>query len=117
LNLDRESEFSVPPLSVPDESEEFEGLQHCESVKLFVDRARAARALFELQRSNALAVAKLCRELEGIPLAIELAAARAPVLTPEQMLGRLSSHRLDLLATPRRNASSRHRYSPDLQAH
>src|SRR5207247_1154310 len=60
------------------------------SVQLFVDRARAAQTRFELTPENAAAVAHLCDRLEGLPLAIELAAARASVLSPQQMLDRLA---------------------------
>src|SRR5262249_39554132 len=66
------------------------------SVRLFVDRAQAGRADFQLTPGNAAAIAGLCQRLEGIPLAIELAAARATVLTPQQMLSRLA-HRFELL--------------------
>jgi predicted ATPase/DNA-binding SARP family transcriptional activator/Tfp pilus assembly protein PilF len=90
------------------------------SVALFVDRARAARPGFQLTAENAGAVAALCDRLEGLPLAIELAAARAGVLTPQQMLSRLAGAnepgapavggaRFELLVSPRRDVSARHR--------
>jgi predicted ATPase/DNA-binding SARP family transcriptional activator len=78
------------------------------SVALFVDRARAARPSFELTAQNAAAVAQLCDRLEGLPLALELAAARAGALAPQQMLDRLA-RRFDFLVSPRRDISARHR--------
>jgi Flp pilus assembly protein TadD len=85
------------------------------SVQLFVDRAQAARPDFRLTPQNAAVVSALCDRLEGLPLAIELAAARARVLTPAQMLERLESTllsggtRFELLVSPRRDVSTRHR--------
>jgi predicted ATPase/DNA-binding SARP family transcriptional activator len=78
------------------------------SVQLFVDRARARRVDFQLTEGNAAAVAQLCDRLEGIPLAIELAAGWAKALTPAQMLSRLSE-RFELLATRRAHVPERHR--------
>ena len=98
----------------------------CDSVALFVDRAQAVRPDFQVTRSNAGAVAALCRRLEGIPLALELAAARAGVMTPTQMLARLDQ-RFELLVSRHRDVTPRHRslraalewsdqlLSPDLQ--
>ncbi|HWN83410.1 MAG TPA: tetratricopeptide repeat protein, partial [Candidatus Udaeobacter sp.] len=77
-------------------------------VQLFVDRAQAVRPDFQVSETNACAVAQLCAHLDGIPLAIELAAARAQVLTPAQMLKRLE-RRLDFLATRRPDVPLRHR--------
>jgi predicted ATPase/uncharacterized protein HemY len=81
------------------------------SVQLFVDRAQAARPGFRLTEANAAAIAALCDRLEGLPLALELAASRADVLTPEQMLSRLrgSTEPFDLLVSQRRDVSTRHR--------
>ena len=76
------------------------------SVQLFVDRAQAVRPDFQVTAANASAVAELCRRLEGIPLALELAAARIQVLTPAQMLLQLE-RRLDFLTSRRRDASAR----------
>jgi predicted ATPase len=78
------------------------------SVALFVDRAGAARPGFRLTPENAAAVAQLCERLEGLPLAIELAAARSRVLMPPQILERLS-RRFELLVSWRRDVSARHR--------
>src|SRR5207302_11291495 len=83
-------------------------LMSCESVQLFLDRAQAVRADFQLTPRNAPTVAALCHLLEGIPLAIELAAARAQALTPKHMLDRLSQ-RFELLADRRAEKQSHHR--------
>jgi predicted ATPase/DNA-binding SARP family transcriptional activator len=85
-----------------------EHLLLCPSVQLFVDRAQAVRPDFQLTRRNAAAVAALCRRLEGIPLAIELAAMRAQVVTPAQMLRQLE-RRFDFLVSRRRDVAPRHR--------
>jgi predicted ATPase len=108
LDLAGEREFPVPPLPTPDEPESPAALMRCESVRLFVDRAQGVRPDFQVTPGNAAAMAGLCRRLEGIPLAIELAAARAGVLTPAQMLARLE-HRFELLVSRRRDAEPRHR--------
>jgi predicted ATPase/DNA-binding SARP family transcriptional activator/class 3 adenylate cyclase len=107
LNLDGEREFLIPPLATPNDGLAPEGLIRWESVQLFVDRAQAARPDFHLTAANAAAVTGLCRKLEGIPLAIELAAARVGVLTPVQMLPRLEQ-RFELLARPGRDGQRRH---------
>jgi predicted ATPase/DNA-binding SARP family transcriptional activator/Tfp pilus assembly protein PilF len=79
-----------------------------ESVQLFVDRAQAVRPDFQITPSNATAIAALCAGLEGIPLALELAASRAQVLTPAQMLEQLRD-RFTFLVSRRRDAAARHR--------
>ncbi|MBI5834343.1 MAG: tetratricopeptide repeat protein [Armatimonadetes bacterium] len=108
LTVAGEHEFAVPPLPTPHGTTEPELLSRCESVQLFVDRAQAVRPDFALTATNAPAVAELCARLEGIPLAIELAASRAQVLTPQQMLERLGKP-LDLLVSRRRDTAERHR--------
>jgi predicted ATPase/DNA-binding SARP family transcriptional activator len=108
LGLAGEREFLVLPLSTPDTRATPEQLIQCESVQLFVDRAQATRLDFQVTRANAPAVAALCQRLEGIPLAIELAAARAGVLTPAQMLARLKD-RYAFLVSRERDPSGRHR--------
>src|SRR6478609_6911663 len=90
LRLSGEHEFPVPPLPVPpigagDAAE----VQRSASVRLFVQRAQAASAGFELTSGNAGAVAEICRRLDGLPLAIELAAARVRLLPPQALLARL----------------------------
>jgi predicted ATPase/DNA-binding CsgD family transcriptional regulator len=97
LGVEGEIRWIVPPLSVPESqgtpaSEELGGY---ESVRLFVERARARNPLVSLSPKNALAVTGICNTLEGIPLAIELAAARVDTLSVEQISQRLEgSHRL-----------------------
>jgi predicted ATPase/Tfp pilus assembly protein PilF len=108
LNLAGERELTLLPLPVPDVPDMPEPLLEMASVQLFVDRAQAARADFQLTRSNAQAVAELCRHLEGIPLALELAAARAQVMSPAQMLGQLAN-RLDFFVNRQRNTAARHK--------
>jgi tetratricopeptide (TPR) repeat protein len=76
------------------------------AVVLFVERARAANPAFVLTDANAATVAEICVRLDGLPLAIELAAARSKLFEPQVMLARLSS-RLDFLATQARNLASR----------
>src|SRR5262245_4255215 len=91
LRIAAEREFAVPPLV--DE----------EAAELFISRAQAANANFDLSEQNAAAVAELCARLEGLPLAIELAAARTKLLAPSALLARLTN-RLALLTGGRRDA-------------
>lgn len=108
LGLEGEQEFDLRPLPVPDLAAWVAGLERVPSVQLFVDRTRAGDPDFQLTEANAGDVAQLCQALEGIPLAIELAAARATVLSPRQMLERLSS-RLAWLAVKRADIGERQR--------
>jgi predicted ATPase len=97
LHLYGEQEYAVPPLELPDpEHLDPQALADCESTALFVQQARAVRSDFEVSAENALDIAKICVRLEGLPLAIELAAARIKLLTPRTLLARLTS-RLDTL--------------------
>ena len=90
LHLAGEHEYRVPPLAVPAAEETSPSeLAACASVRLYVDRARAAVPSFELNDSNAASVSRICRALDGLPLAIELAAARIRVLGPEGTASRL----------------------------
>ena len=93
LQLRAEREYSVGALTVPSVQRRpgLEELSSSPAVQLFVDRARAVRYRFELTADNVGAVAEICRRLDGLPLAIELAAARARLLEPQQLLGRLAS--------------------------
>jgi predicted ATPase/DNA-binding SARP family transcriptional activator len=91
LRIAGEHEFSVPPLAED------------EAAELFVARAQAAKPDFDLSEQNAAAVAELCARLDGLPLAIELAAARTKLLPPAAMLSRLGN-RLELLTGGRRDA-------------
>ena len=90
LGLPGETTWRVPSLSLPDATMGVEEVEACEAVQLFVDRAAAARQDFALSASNAPAIVGICRTLEGVPLAIELAAARAKVLSPREILDRLA---------------------------
>jgi predicted ATPase/serine/threonine protein kinase/Tfp pilus assembly protein PilF len=83
-------------------------LEAHEAERLFVDRAYMARREFVVSPGNAASIEELCRQLEGLPLAVELAAARVRVLTPTQMLGRLGQ-RLNLLAPRQPDLTDRHR--------
>jgi predicted ATPase len=100
LRLRAEREYPVGPLTVPVFSERppMEALASLPAVRLFVDRAQAVRYDFALTEDNALAVVEICRRLDGLPLAIELAAARSRLLEPSALLGRLGN-RLDALGT------------------
>ncbi|TAK25003.1 MAG: adenylate/guanylate cyclase domain-containing protein [Chloroflexota bacterium] len=91
LAVDGEQIYRVPSLGLPGEVEDLRPARalECESVRLFVERARAVDPSFALTDKNVGAVAKICRRLDGIPLAIELAAARARSLAPHQIADRL----------------------------
>jgi predicted ATPase len=100
LGLRAEREYPVPPLPLPADpgAGSVEELAASPAVALFVDRAQAVRPDFALTAGNAPAVADICRRLEGLPLAIELAAARTRLLDPAALLGRLATS-LDALGT------------------
>jgi predicted ATPase len=100
LGLRAEREYPVPPLPLPADpaTVSVQELASSPPVALFVDRAQAVRHDFALTERNALAVVALCRRLEGLPLAIELAAARIRLLDPDALLGRLARS-LDALGT------------------
>jgi len=111
LGLSGERIYPVSALELPDPSRprQLGLLRRTEAVRLFVDRARDARADFELSEANADAVAELCVRLDGLPLALELAAARIKLLSPQAILVRLGS-RLELLkAAPGAGVPERHR--------
>jgi predicted ATPase/class 3 adenylate cyclase len=107
LGLDAEHVWRVPSFRLPDEGEGFEALAGGDAVRLFTERAQAANREFRLDRANAPAVAELCRRLDGIPLAIELAAARSTVLSPADLAARLDE-RFQLLTGGRRRSVERH---------
>jgi predicted ATPase len=98
LHVYGEREFPIPPLAIPDARSmpPLEALSQYPAVALFLQRAVAAKPDFELNRENAQAVVEICARLDGLPLAIELAAARIKVLSPASMRTRLAS-RLQLL--------------------
>jgi predicted ATPase/DNA-binding CsgD family transcriptional regulator len=108
LGVAGEMIFDVPPLSVPavDRSWTLAELAACESVALLVARARAVASGFALSEDNRAAVAGICRRLDGVPLAIELAAAWIRTLTPDQVLARLAD-RFALLSRGVRGAPER----------
>src|ERR1700674_1938239 len=108
LHVYGEHEFPVPPLALPDSRSlpPVEALSQYPAVALFVQRAAAVKPDFELNRENASAVAEICARLDGLPLAIELAAARVKVLSPSSMLTRLAS-RLQLLTGGSRDLPQR----------
>ncbi len=108
LHVYGEHEFPVPPLALPSSRAvpSLELLSKCSAVALFVQRAVAAKPGFELNRENAAAVTEICARLDGLPLAIELAAARVKVLSPASLLTRLAS-RLQLLTGGARDLPQR----------
>ena len=94
LRVSGEHVFTVTPLELPaaDQSVAIDGLTHYAAIKLFVTRAQEARPEFAITESNATAIAEICRRIDGLPLAIELAAAQLRVLSPRQLLTRMSNN-------------------------
>jgi len=109
LEVPGEQVWPVPPLSLPDvmRSTEPATVLASESGRLFLERARARHPDFVVTTGNAPAIAELCRQLDGLPLALELAAARIPVLTPAEILLRLND-RFRLLRTTTLVIAPRH---------
>ncbi|WP_327655347.1 ATP-binding protein [Streptomyces sp. NBC_00483] len=108
LDIPGEQVLPVPPLALPEpEADSRPGAELSDAVRLFVDRAESAAPEFVLTDGNRAAVHALCRRLDGIPLAIELAVARLRVISPEQLLRRLD-HRFRLLTGGRRVTVPRH---------
>ncbi len=110
LRIRGEREFPVPPLAVPDLKHlpPLEALSENEAVALFLERAHAMEPDFEVTHDNARALAEICVRLDGLPLALELAAARIRILTPQTMLRRMES-RLGLLTSGARDLPARQR--------
>jgi predicted ATPase/class 3 adenylate cyclase len=110
LHVPGERQYPVPPLDVPDLARPREPAEvaSIESVSLFVSRARAVRPDFTLTADNALSIAEICTRLDGLPLAIELAASQAKVLGPRSILARLQAH-LPALTSPTLTVPSRQR--------
>ncbi|HEV2249593.1 MAG TPA: NB-ARC domain-containing protein, partial [Candidatus Limnocylindria bacterium] len=110
LRIAGEQELAVPPLDLPDPERlpSLEVLAQSDAVRLFIERARAVKPDFMVTAENASAVAEIVFRLDGLPLAIELAAARVKLLTPQAMLPRLREG-LDLLASAGRDRTDRQR--------
>ena len=117
LNVRGEREFSVPPLEVPElrrtKNEDYSALSAYSAMALFVERAQAVDPSFLLTEQNAPTIAAICARLDGLPLAIELVAARTKMLPPKSLLARLEGSpgqsRLGLLAGGARDLPERHR--------
>jgi predicted ATPase/DNA-binding CsgD family transcriptional regulator len=112
LHLGAEFQFPVPPLPLPEPAGQPDAaaIDGSAAVRLFVQRARAARPDFALSAENRVAVAEVCRLLDGLPLALELAAARVKLLPPESLLNRLrdpAGQRLALLTGGARDLPAR----------
>ena len=110
LHLAGEQDVPVPPLRLPDARDEgdLELLTRSEAVALFMQRATSVHPDFRLNASNATAIVEICARLDGLPLAIELAASRARLLPPEALLARLQ-RRLDLLQSSATDRTDRQR--------
>lgn len=110
LNVRHERVFPVPPLTLPDLDKlpSTKRLSQYEAVQLFIERALAVKPDFEVTNKNARAIAEICVELDGLPLAIELAAARIRLLSPQAILSRLEN-RLKLLTGGPRDLPPRQR--------
>jgi predicted ATPase/class 3 adenylate cyclase len=110
FHISAEREYQVPPLTVPDPSRggDLDAVRASEAVALFTERVAAVKPGFRLTDQNASAVAQIAARLDGLPLALELAASRLKVLTPEALLERLDQ-RLSLLTGGARDAPERQR--------
>ncbi|MBV9281645.1 MAG: tetratricopeptide repeat protein [Chloroflexi bacterium] len=108
LHLSAEREYPVPPLTIPPHASEPAILSGYDAIKLFVERARAVRPTFQLTGENAAAIAEICARLDGLPLAIELAAARTRLFPPQALLRHLS-HPLRLLTAGAHDLPARQR--------
>ncbi len=108
LHLRAEHQFPVPPLSLPDlrHLPDTEALSQYAAVALFIQRAQAIKPDFHLTKANASTTAEICTRLDGLPLAIELAAARVKLLSPQALLARLE-HRLQVLTGGARDLPER----------
>jgi len=107
LSVRGEQIIAVPSLEVPDNTTDLAEVSACEAVRLFVDRAQGVKASFVVDAGNADAVAQVCRRLDGVPLAIELAAARITTMNPGELERRLD-RRFRLLTGGDRDAIERH---------
>ncbi len=104
LHVQGEHEFPVPPLALPNLTQlpDPEVLTHDASIALFLQRAQAVMPTFELTAANARPIAEICVRLDGLPLALELAAARIKLLPPQALLARLE-HRFEVLKSSARD--------------
>jgi predicted ATPase/class 3 adenylate cyclase len=107
MAIDGEQLIALPPLGAGRPEDDLNTLVQTDAVSLFVERARRVKADFALTESNSRAVVEICQRLDGVPLAIELAAARVIALSPADLLSRLD-RRFELLAGGRRGAVGRH---------
>jgi predicted ATPase len=107
LNVAGERVLTVASLAIPGEAADLDAIETSDAVVLFVDRARSVKTGFTLDASNTVAVAQVCRRVDGIALAIELAAARVAMLTPTELAQRLDQ-RFRLLAGGQRGVVERH---------
>lgn len=109
LQLYGEYEYPVPPLALPDLSQlpPTTALGHLTAIALFVERAQAVKPSFMLTSENGATIAEICVRLDGLPLAIELAAARSKLFNPTAILAQLT--KLDFLVNPNRHATGRQR--------
>jgi predicted ATPase len=112
LRVSAEREYPVAPLTLSAPDATIRDIQEIDAVRLFVERARAVQRDFVLTAENAEAVARICRRLDGLPLAIELAASRANVLSPQLLLDRLEQC-LPLLTRGSRDAPRRQQTMAD----
>ena len=110
LNMEGETVLEIPPLALPENQHKvgLKRIARCAAIQLFVDRAQTVQPDFILTTKNASFVDKICRQLDGLPLAIELAAARLKLLTVEEIAARLDD-RFQLLVGGSRTASPHHR--------
>ncbi len=112
LHVRTEHEFAVPPLALPAPLHssglpDLAMLSQSAAVALFIQRTQAVKPDFQMTNANARAIAEICARLDGLPLAIELAAARSKLLPPEALLRRLQ-HRLQILTSGARDVPARH---------
>lgn len=112
LHISGEHEYPVPMLSLPDPDDSVDRLRESEAVELFEQRAQAVNPNFEITAENAVGVADICCQLDGLPLAIELAASRVKILSPQAIRARLVD-RLTLLSRDGRDVPDRLRTMRD----
>ena len=108
LDVPGEAAYPVPPMGVPNAGDDADRVRESEAVRLLVDRATLSRHGLTLDAAAYETAARICRELDGLPLAIELAAARAKVLSLDEIAGRLRD-RFRFLVSERRLTAARHR--------